>query len=112
MRVRVCPVLEEPPFVWIWLGQSAAAAGSQPPHMPWINDPAWATFASAWRVNANYMMVHEHYLDFSYAPILHRRDLPLDLKTSVPFTITSTGTNDGPVTTTRPESVGCDAAQT
>ena len=33
MRVRVFPVLEEPPFVWIWLGQQAAAAGSQPPRI-------------------------------------------------------------------------------
>jgi vanillate O-demethylase monooxygenase subunit len=79
MRVRVFPILEEPPFVWIWLGQPAAAAGSQPPRMPWINDPAWSTFADAWHVNANYMMVHEHYLDFSYAPILHRQDIPAEI---------------------------------
>jgi phenylpropionate dioxygenase-like ring-hydroxylating dioxygenase large terminal subunit len=79
MRVRVFPVLEQPPFVWIWLGAPTAAAGSQPPHMPWINDPAWSTFASAWQVSANYMMVHEHYLDFSYAPILHRRDVPAEI---------------------------------
>ena len=76
MRVRVFPVIEESPFVWIWLGQPSAAAGSQPPRMPWINDPAWTTFADAWQVNANYMMVHEHYLDFSYAPVVHKRDLP------------------------------------
>jgi len=50
MRVRVFPVLEEPPFVWIWLGQPAAATGSRPPRMPWINDPAWSTFADAWHV--------------------------------------------------------------
>ncbi|MDT5298952.1 MAG: hypothetical protein QOG79_2194, partial [Mycobacterium sp.] len=76
MRVRVFPVLEEPPFVWIWLGQPAAATGSRPPRMPWINDPAWSTFADSWHVDANYMMVHEHYLDFSYAPVVHTRDLP------------------------------------
>jgi phenylpropionate dioxygenase-like ring-hydroxylating dioxygenase large terminal subunit len=76
MSVPVFPILEEPPFVWIWLGPPAAAAGSQPPNMPWINDPAWSTFASAWQVSANYMMVHEHYLDFSYAPVVHRTDLP------------------------------------
>jgi phenylpropionate dioxygenase-like ring-hydroxylating dioxygenase large terminal subunit len=76
MKVPVFPVLEEPPFVWIWLGQPAAATGSQPPRMPWINDPAWSTFADAWHVDANYMMVHEHYLDFSYAPVVHTRDLP------------------------------------
>lgn len=85
MKVRVFPVLEQPPFVWIWLGQPAAAAGSQPPHMPWINDPAWSTFASAWQVGANYMMVHEHYLDFSYAPILHRRDVPPEIESMPAF---------------------------
>jgi len=85
MRVRVFPVLEKPPFVWIWLGQPAAAAGSQPPPMPWINDPAWSTFADAWHVNANYMMVHEHYLDFSYAPVVHASDLPPGLESMGAF---------------------------
>lgn len=85
MRVRVFPVLEQPPFVWIWLGATAAAAGSEPPRTPWINDPAWATFADSWRVNANYLMVHEHYLDFSYAPILHRRDVPREIESMPAF---------------------------
>jgi phenylpropionate dioxygenase-like ring-hydroxylating dioxygenase large terminal subunit len=85
MRVRVFPILEEPPFIWIWLGQPAAAAGSQPPRMPWINDPAWTTFADAWPVNANYMMVHEHYLDFSYAPILHATDIPAEIRSMPAF---------------------------
>jgi vanillate O-demethylase monooxygenase subunit len=85
MRVPVFPVLEEPPFVWIWLGPPAAAAGSQPPNIMWVNDPAWSTFASAWQVNANYMMIHEHYLDFSYAPILHRRDIPLEIASMPAF---------------------------
>ena len=53
--------------------------------MPWINDPAWSTFASAWHVDANYMMVHEHYLDFSYAPVVHARDLPPGLESMGAF---------------------------
>jgi vanillate O-demethylase monooxygenase subunit len=85
MRVRVFPVLEQPPFVWIWLGQPTAAAGSEPPRTPWINDPTWTTFASAWKVSANYMMIHEHYLDFSYAPILHRRDIPPEIDSMPAF---------------------------
>jgi phenylpropionate dioxygenase-like ring-hydroxylating dioxygenase large terminal subunit len=83
--VRVFPVLEESPFVWIWLGQPAAAAASQPPHMVWINDPAWTTFADAWHVDANYMMVHEHYLDFSYAPIVHADDIPAEIRSMPAF---------------------------
>jgi phenylpropionate dioxygenase-like ring-hydroxylating dioxygenase large terminal subunit len=85
MRVRVFPVLEQPPFVWIWLGQPAAAVGSEPPHTLWIDDPAWTTFASVWQVSANCMMVHEHYLHFSYAPIVHRRDVPPEIESMPAF---------------------------
>jgi phenylpropionate dioxygenase-like ring-hydroxylating dioxygenase large terminal subunit len=85
MSVPVFPVLEEPPFIWIWLGPPAAAAGSQPPRAPWINDPAWSSFASTWEVSANYMMVHEHYLDFSYAPVLHASDLPPGIRAMPAF---------------------------
>jgi vanillate O-demethylase monooxygenase subunit len=76
MRVPVFPVIEEPPFVWIWVGPPAAATGKQPPRRPWIADPQWSTFGSEWKVSANYLMVHEHYLDFSYAPVVHASDLP------------------------------------
>ena len=30
-------------------------------------------------------MVHEHYLDFSYAPILHRRDMPPEIDSMPAF---------------------------
>lgn len=76
MRVRVYPVLEDAPFVWIWLGPPATAAGIRPPRAPWVNEPGWTTFHDAWRVDANYLMVHEHLLDFSYAPVVHGSDLP------------------------------------
>jgi len=76
MGVRAYPILEEPPFIWIWVGPPAAAARSRPPRTPWLNEPDWSTFGDAWQVGANYLMVHEHYLDFSYAPIVYRDDVP------------------------------------
>ena len=76
MSVRAFPILEEPPFIWIWLGPPAAAAASRPPRTPWLNDPGWSSFTDTWRVEANYLMVHEHYLDFSYAPIVYRDEVP------------------------------------
>jgi phenylpropionate dioxygenase-like ring-hydroxylating dioxygenase large terminal subunit len=76
MRVRAFPIVEEPPFIWIWLGPPAAAATSRPPRTPWLNDPGWSSFTDTWRVKANYLMVHEHYLDFSYAPIVYREEVP------------------------------------
>lgn len=76
MSVRAFPMVEEPPFVWIWLGPPAAAAASRPPRTPWLTDPGWSIFGDTWRVQANYLMVHEHYLDFSYAPVVYREEVP------------------------------------
>ena len=47
MSVRAFPILEEPPFIWIWLGPPAAAATSRPPRTPWLNDPGWSSFADS-----------------------------------------------------------------
>ncbi len=76
MSVRAYPILEQPPFIWIWIGPPAAASGSRPPRTPWLSDAGWSTFADSWLVQANYLMLHEHYLDFSYAPVLHSSDVP------------------------------------
>ena len=76
MSVQTFPILEEPPFIWIWLGPPTAAGISRPPRTPWLNDPGWSTFSDSWQVQANYLMVHEHYLDFSYAPVVYREDVP------------------------------------
>lgn len=85
MRVRVFPIIEEPPFIWIWTGSPGAAAISRPPTVPWVNHSGWETFYKAWTVAANYMMVHEHYLDFSYAPILHAADIPDSIRSMPAF---------------------------
>ena len=76
MRVRAYPILEQSPFIWIWLGPPAAASSSRPPRTPWLSDASWSTFTDSWLVQANYLMLHEHYLDFSYAPVLHSADVP------------------------------------
>ena len=76
MHVPTLPLREDPPFIWIWGGAPRSASGPQPLRTPWLTDPAWSTFSIRWRVAANYMMVHEHYLDFSYAPWLHASVMP------------------------------------
>lgn len=85
MRVRAFPVLDDPPFVWIWMGPPGAAATSRPPTVPWVREPGWETFHRSWDVHANYLMVHEHYLDFSYAPILHAADIPASIRSMPAF---------------------------
>jgi vanillate O-demethylase monooxygenase subunit len=121
MSVPVFPVLEEPPFVWIWPGPPAAGVSSQPPRAPWINEPTWSTFASAWKVSANYMMVHEHYLDFSYAPIIHSTDIPPGIRSMPAFNdveVTETTVSytrllpDAPLAEWEAEATGLDRALT
>jgi vanillate O-demethylase monooxygenase subunit len=84
MRLRSFPVHETPPFVWVWLGAPRSAAGRVPPTLPWVGQPDWESFTSDWTVNANYLMVHEHYLDFSYAPIVHAGDIPAGIQAMPP----------------------------
>lgn len=76
MQVHRYLIYEEPPFVWIWLGRMSPPSKSRPPRLPWLTDPGWTTFPSIWSVGANYLMVHEHFLDFSYAPIVHENHMP------------------------------------
>ena len=85
MRVRVFPVVEQAPFIWIWMGSPGTAALTPPPSVPWVGESGWETFYSSWDVAANYMMVHEHYLDFSYAPILHATDIPESIRSMPAF---------------------------
>lgn len=76
MSVRAYPVTEQAPFVWIWVGTPSYAAAARPPTFPWLSGNAWTSFERNWRVSANYLMIHEHLLDFSYAPVVHGNDLP------------------------------------
>jgi phenylpropionate dioxygenase-like ring-hydroxylating dioxygenase large terminal subunit len=80
MRVQAFPTMEVAPFVWVWLGSPAIAASSRPPRTPWLTDPGWTTFTDAWRVQANFMMVHENYLDFTYAPVVHPNEVPPEIE--------------------------------
>jgi vanillate O-demethylase monooxygenase subunit len=79
------PVREDPPFVWIWMGNPAAATASRPPRFPWLSDEGWATFGERLHVAANYMLLHEHYLDFTHAFVVHAEELPLPVERFPPL---------------------------
>jgi phenylpropionate dioxygenase-like ring-hydroxylating dioxygenase large terminal subunit len=75
--VSAYPVLEQAPFVWIWLGRPADAAATRPPRTAWLGAPGWGEFATARHVDANLMLLHEHYLDFTHAFELHPTQMPV-----------------------------------
>jgi vanillate O-demethylase monooxygenase subunit len=70
------PIREIGPFVWIWLGEPRRADGGALPALPWLTEPGWVSSGTSLRVDANYMLVHEHYLDLTHIPWVHPQETP------------------------------------
>jgi vanillate O-demethylase monooxygenase subunit len=83
--VRSYPVQEQAPFIWIWLGDPGAATLRLPPRTPWFEDPAWASTGATLHVDANYLLLHEHYLDLTNVFVMHPEVVPPGIETLPPI---------------------------
>lgn len=83
-RVRVFPVREDPPFVWIWPGDPRRAKLVGPPRLRWLHDPGWAVVSGSARVAANYWLLHENALDLTHFPFVHGGASPYGYTTVPP----------------------------
>jgi phenylpropionate dioxygenase-like ring-hydroxylating dioxygenase large terminal subunit len=80
-QVRTYPVHEQSPFVWIWLGDPGISALRPPPRVPWYADgTGWGSTAEVLRVDANYLLLHEHYLDLTDVFVTHPEVVPPDIE--------------------------------
>ncbi len=70
------PTREVGPFVWIWLGEPVRSQARSVPALPWLTGPGWASSGAAAHVEANYMLLHEHYLDLTHIPWVHPEETP------------------------------------
>jgi vanillate O-demethylase monooxygenase subunit len=72
IRVRAFPVLEKPPFVWIYLGDPDAL-GSIPtaPELPWTTDPSFKVVTGRIDIAANFMLLKENVLDLTHFGYVH-----------------------------------------
>jgi phenylpropionate dioxygenase-like ring-hydroxylating dioxygenase large terminal subunit len=84
-RVRAYPVIEQAPFIWIWTGNPRSATLRQPPATA-VTDPAWVSTGTYMRFEANFMVIHEHYLDLTHAFVLHPQAVPPGLESLPPLT--------------------------
>lgn len=85
-QVRTYPIHEQSPFVWIWLGDPGLAALRPPPQVPWYADgTGWSSTAEMLRVEANYLLLHEHYLDLTDVFIMHPEVVPPDIQRLPPL---------------------------
>jgi vanillate O-demethylase monooxygenase subunit len=74
--VATYPVQERGPYVWIWLGDPRLSALSPIPDLPWVTAPGWAFSGTEVKVAANFMLLHEHYLDLTHIPEVHPVETP------------------------------------
>ncbi|KUI05838.1 Rieske 2Fe-2S domain-containing protein [Mycobacterium sp. IS-3022] len=81
VRVRTYPVYEESPFIWVWLGDPGAAALRPPPRVPWYSaGTRWESTTEVLRVEANYLLLQEHYLDLTDVFVMHPEAVPPDIE--------------------------------
>ncbi len=76
--VRAFPVVEKPPFIWIWTGDPAQAEASRVPVYPWLNDPGWVYALGHLRIACNYMALKENVLDLTHFAYAHRSSFEMD----------------------------------
>jgi vanillate O-demethylase monooxygenase subunit len=75
-RVRTFVVQEQAPYVWIWMGAPGGSRLRPPPATPSLGDSAWTSTGERLDVAANFLLLHEHYLDLTNVFAMHPEMVP------------------------------------
>jgi phenylpropionate dioxygenase-like ring-hydroxylating dioxygenase large terminal subunit len=70
-RVRTYPLVESGPFVWIWMGDAAAADPATIPDHHWTTDPEWLTMKDMRTLKARHALVIDNLMDLSHETFIH-----------------------------------------
>lgn len=77
-RVRSFPLVEQEPFVWIYLGDpDRMAEVPPPPTLPWTSDAAFARVQGRMDIAANYMLLKENVLDLTHFGYVHAKSFKI-----------------------------------
>jgi vanillate O-demethylase monooxygenase subunit len=77
-RIRAFPLIEQPPYVWIYLGDPARIADVPPPPMlEWQADDAFALRSGRMDIKANYMLLKENVLDLTHFGYVHAKSFKI-----------------------------------
>lgn len=66
------PVVERHGFVWIWMGDTAAADPAAIPHVPWPDLPHWTAANGYTHIAADYRLLTDNLLDLSHENYIHQ----------------------------------------
>ena len=75
-KVRAFPAVERGPFVWVWTGTPGGERLRPPPSTPWLEGDGWSTVGERRDVAANFLLLHEHYLDLTNVFEMHAEMVP------------------------------------
>lgn len=81
------PLVESGPYIWIWMGDPAAADETQIPDHHWVVDKDWDYAKGYFTVEGNYLLMHENLLDLTHFLFLHGDALGSEEYASAPFTM-------------------------
>lgn len=75
-HVRAFPAVERGPFVWVWTGTPGGERLRPPPSTPWLQGDGWSSVGDRREVAANFLLLHEHYLDLTNVFEMHAEMVP------------------------------------
>jgi len=84
VRVKSYPVIEKPPFVWVWPGELELVDESLIPDHHWTNDSGWVTVGGLLHMNARAQLLNENLLDLSHVTFLHPTSIGTEKVAEVP----------------------------
>ncbi|MDR7157180.1 vanillate O-demethylase monooxygenase subunit [Sphingobium xenophagum] len=71
-RIRAFPVIEKPPYVWVYLGdESVIDDVPPPPVLEWAEDDSFGMIKGRMEIKANYMLLKENVLDLTHFGYVH-----------------------------------------
>jgi phenylpropionate dioxygenase-like ring-hydroxylating dioxygenase large terminal subunit len=74
-RVRCYPAVERDSWIWVWMGDAAAADPALIPNSVALDDPAWRLRSGQLDYAADYLLIDDNLLDFSHLAFVHSATL-------------------------------------
>jgi phenylpropionate dioxygenase-like ring-hydroxylating dioxygenase large terminal subunit len=91
-NITARPVVERGPWVWVWMGDPAAADESLLPAMAWLSDEGWATVHGVEPLAARAGLLIDNLLDLSHETFLHAGYIGTPEVAETPITTSVDGT--------------------
>src|SRR5205085_1656242 len=71
LTVRTFPVVERYRFVWVWIGDAAAADPSLVPDLWFCEDPGWTFDGDVYPVKCDYRLLVDNLMDLTHETFVH-----------------------------------------